>query len=471
MGIRERIVLLIFTLFNIVSNGFIPFYSDETYYWMWSKKLALSYFDHPPMVAYLIKATTLFGDSVMEIRLGAPLMMAGAAYLLYKLAHKMFDEKIAIYTFYIFLSGIIVQGGYTLITPDIPLIFFWTLTLYTAYIYIEEDQKIYALLTGISAGALLLSKYTGVLLLISILLYILIYKRTLFKDRYFYYALVLCFAVFSPVIYWNYLHDFISFKFQLGHGIAEEKLFSPNDLLKFAGAQILLFHPLYLFPLLYFIVKDRERLSRKRLYLLIPFLFPLGFFIYFSAFKHANAQWAAPAYLSATILLGLYLAQRDAKRLIQYAVAVTALLVLLVKTPIGDIIPIVDNFKSRAGKIDNFDREIKALNLDIDSYDYILIDDYHGTDVAYYFGKIDNILVLSVARFSNFNIWRYEDLGISMESPLYTIPKLGKSIYIGISDLHVFELNQIFGEPDSIRTMEKRVGKKMLKYYFVEYHN
>ena len=65
MGIRERIVLLFFTLFNIVSNGFIPFYSDETYYWTWSKKLALSYFDHPPMVAYLIKATTLFGDSPM----------------------------------------------------------------------------------------------------------------------------------------------------------------------------------------------------------------------------------------------------------------------------------------------------------------------------------------------------------------------------------------------------------------------
>lgn len=251
----------------------------------------------------------------------------------------------------------------------------------------------------------------------------------------------------------------------------QTRMNSPNDLLKFAGSQILLFHPLYLFPLFYFIIRDRDRFSSKKLYLLIPFLFPLGFFIYFSAFKHANAQWAAPAYLSASILLGLYLAQRDAKRLIRYAVIVTGVLVLLIKTPIGDVIPIVENFKARAGKIDNFTKEINALDLDIDSYDYILIDDYHGTDVAYHFGKIDNILVLSIARFSNFNIWRYEDLGISMESPPPTVPKLGKSIYIGISDLHVFELNQIFGEPDSMRTMEKRVGKKMLKYYFVEYHN
>ena len=51
MPYREKIVLLFYTLFNIIANQFINFYSDETYYWLWSKKLALSYFDHPPMVA------------------------------------------------------------------------------------------------------------------------------------------------------------------------------------------------------------------------------------------------------------------------------------------------------------------------------------------------------------------------------------------------------------------------------------
>ena len=471
MSIRERIVLLFFTLFNIISNGFIPFYSDETYYWIWSKKLALSYFDHPPMVAYLIKATTLFGDSPMEIRLGAPLMMAGSAYLLYKLADKMFDTKTAIYTFYIFLSAVLVQGGYTIIAPDIPLIFFWTLTLYTAYMYIEEGEKNYALLTGIFAGAVLLSKYTGVLLLVSIVLYVLLYKRSLFKDRYFYYALLLCFAVFSPVIYWNYLHDFLSFKFQLGHGIAEEKIFRPDGFFKFAGVQLLLFHPLYLIPLFYFIVRDREIFSRKKMFLLIPFLFPLGFFIYFAASKQANAQWAAPAYLSASVLLGYYLAQRNARKLIIVAAIVTAVLVLLVKTPLGNYIEPIKNFQARAGKIDNYKKEISALNVDIERYDYIVIDDYHGTDVAYYFKKYDNVLVLAPARFSNFNIWRYEDLGIPMESPLQALPKLGKCLYIGISDKHIYELNQLFGEGKILMWEKKKIGAREMALYFVEYQN
>ncbi|SFV60577.1 hypothetical protein MNB_SV-6-1863 [hydrothermal vent metagenome] len=469
MATREKIVLLLFGLFNIVTNNFIPFYSDETYYWLWSKKLALSYFDHPPMVAYLIKMTTLFGDSHMEIRLAAPLLMTASAYILYRLAHKMFDEKVATYTLYIFLSGIVVQGGYTLITPDIPLIFFWSLTLYFVYLYIDSGSGRYAIFVGIAAGMLLLSKYTGVLLLISIVIYILLYKREILKDRYFYYALLLCFVVFSPVIYWNYLHDFISFKFQLGHGIATEKVFRPDDLWKFVGAQLVLFHPLYLLPLLYFIIKDRDIFSAKKAYLLIPFIFPLGFFVYFAAYKHANAQWAAPAYLSATILLAYYLAQRDAKRLIVVASIITAIVVILVKTPLGDVIPTVHNFKTRAGKIDNLTKEIDDLHIDIDSYDYILLDDYHGTDVAYHFGKTDNLLVLSVARFSNFNIWRYEDHNISMESPIEKRPKLGRLIYIGISDLHIYQLNNLLGEPKSMKILKKSVGNKNLIYYFVEY--
>ena len=471
MNRREGIVLILFTLFNSVANRFIPLYSDETYYWLWSKKLALSYFDHPPMVAYLIKITTLFGDSAMEIRLAAPLLMAGSAYLLYKLASVIFDERVAIYTFYIFLTSLIVQGASTIITPDVPLIFFWSLTLYAAYMYIEEGQRHYAFWMGLSTGALLLSKYTGVLLPASVIIYILLYRRTLFLDRYLYYAILLCFLVFLPVIYWNYLHDFISFKFQLGHGIAEEKVFHPEYFFKFVGEQLAIFHPLYLLPLLYFIIKDREIFSRKKIYLLIPFLLTLGLFVYFSAFKKANTQWAVPAYLSASILLGYYLAQRKYVKLIVAAGIVTAIAVLVVKTPVGDVIPAVKNFKARAVKINHFDKEIKALGLDIESYDYILLDDYHGTDAAYYFQKHKNVHVVTPERFSNFNIWRNEDLNISMESPLTSLPKLGKCLYAGISDLHVYELRQLFGPGKMLLFEKKKIGSRTISYYLVEYSN
>lgn len=469
---REQLFLLLYTLFNIIANKFIWVYSDETYYWMWSKRLDFSYFDHPPMVAYMIKLTTLFGDNPLFLRLSAPLLVAGSAYFLYLLAKKMFDEKTAIYTFYIFVSSIIIIAASTIISPDIPLMFFTTLLLYSGYVYIFEEKKKYALLVGFAAGAMLLSKYTGILIIFALVLYLLIYKRELFKDKYLYFAILIAIVVFSPVLYWNYQHDFISFTFQLHHGVAKEKVFQARELWKFVSPQLILFHPFYLLPLLYFIIRDKTRFEKKKSYLLLPFLFTLLFFIYNSAFKHANAQWAAPAYLSAAVLLGYYMAKGNYKKLLTAALLLSTLIFITIKTPLGD-----QNFKavkqlfSRLGQIDRFKKDIENLHLDVGKYDYILIDGYHGSEVAYFFKKYKNVLVLNDARFSNYNIWRNKDLNISLENPLKTIPSLGKCLYVGKKPEHIKELETLFHNKKEIALLKKKVSFRKLRYYFVEFKN
>ena len=472
MRSREKVVLLFYTLFNIISNQFIPFYSDENYYWLWSKKLDFSYFDHPPVIAYLIKLTTFFSNQPIFVRLSAPILVAGSAYFLYLLAKKIFDEKSAVYTFYIFISSFLVIAASTLITPDIPLMFFTSLLLYSAYVYLEEDNKKYALLAGFAAGAAILSKYPGILIIFTLIVYMIIYKREAFKDKYLYFAVVIALLVFSPVLYWNIQNDFISFTFQLHHGIAEEKIFNPKSFFNFLGVQLVLFHPFYLLPLLYFIVRDNNRFTQKKVYLLLPFLFVLGFFSYFAAFKHANAQWAGIAYLSAAVLLGYYFSKLKSKKILIAGMILSAIVIILIKTPVGiNYIKPIQKLFSRSGKINHFDKEIQALNLDINQYDYILIDDYHGSEVPYYFKKTDNILVLNDARFSNFNIWRYHDLNISMTSPLKSIPHLGKCLYIGRSVGHYKEIANLFHNYHVIAHMKKNVAGRDLEYYFVEYRN
>ena len=472
MQTRERFVLIVYTFFNIIANHFIPFYSDENYYWLWSKKLALSYFDHPPMVAYIIKLTTIFGDDPLFVRLGAALLVSATAYFLYLLAQKMFGQKSAIYTFYIFLSSFIVMGASTLITPDIPLMFFSVLFLYSAYRYIEEDCKKYAYITGLAGGAMLLSKYPGILIIFTTLLYALLYKREIFTQKYIYIAMGLAVVVFSPVLYWNIQNDFISFTFQLHHGIAEEKVFHPKDFFNFVGAQIVLFHPLYLLPLLYFILKDTQRFERKKVFLLLPFLFVLGFFSYFAAFKHANAQWAATAYLSAAVLLGYYFTKYNAKKVFTTALTLSGVVFLLIKTPLGvEFVPPVQKLFSRLGKINNFEKEIAALHLNIDQYDYILIDDYHGSEIPYMFRKYDNVLVLNNARTSNFNLWRYQDLNISMQNPIPSLPHLGKALYIGRNEANYKQIAKLFGNYKLIATLKKTVAGRKLKYYIVSFEN
>jgi len=472
MKLREKIVLLFYTLFNIISNQFIPFYSDENYYWLWSKKLDFSYFDHPPMIAYLIKLTTFFSDQPVFVRLSAPLLVAGTAYFVYLLAKKIFDEKSAIYTFYIFISSFLVIAASTLITPDIPLMFFASLFLYSAYVYLKDNNKNYALLTGFAAGAMLLSKYPGILIIFTLIVYMIIYKREAFKDKYFYFAILIALLVFSPVLYWNIQNDFISFTFQLHHGIAEEKIFNPKSFFNFLGAQFILFHPFYLLPLLYFIIRDNNRFEQKKVYLLLPFLFVIGFFSYFAAFKHANAQWAGIAYLSASILLGYYFAKYEIKKILIAGMILSAIVIVLIKTPVGiDYVKPIQKLFSRLGKINHFDKEIQALHLDINKYNYILIDDYHGSEIPYYFKKADNILVLNDARFSNFNIWRHKDLNISMISPLKSIPHLGKCLYVGTSVSHYKEIAKLFHNYHVIAHMKKNVAGRELEYYFVEYKN
>ena len=472
MHYREKIVLFFYTFFNIISNQFIHFYSDETYYWLWSKKLAFSYFDHPPMVAYMIKFTTLFSDETMFVRLSSPLMVAGTAYVLYLLAKKIFDEKAAIATFYVFLSSILVVVGSTLITPDIPLMFFWALTLYAAYVYLEEDNKNYALFTGIFAGAMLLSKYTGVLPLFTLFIYILLYKRTVFKDKYFYFALLLAVLFFSPVLIWNYAHDFISFSFQFHHGIeTAQRVFQGKKFFEFVGLQFILFHPFYLLALFYFMLRDKKRFERKKVYLILPFLFVLLFFVFNAAFKPANAQWPAGAYLTASILLGYYISKYSYKRLLVAGVTFSVFCMILLKTPVGHHFSLIERLYFRLGHIDNFKREIATLDLNVGQYNYLLIDDYHGTEVAYFFMHPKNLLVLNNARFSQFNIWRHDQQGIDMNSPLKHIPSLGKCLYIGRNLAHVDEIGKLFGNKKILYHLKKQVGLLNLEYYFVEYQN
>ena len=53
-----------------VLAALLPLSADEAYYWLWSRHLAAGYFDHPPAIAWLIRAgTSLFGDTPLGVRL------------------------------------------------------------------------------------------------------------------------------------------------------------------------------------------------------------------------------------------------------------------------------------------------------------------------------------------------------------------------------------------------------------------
>ena len=111
-------------------SAVLELHPDESYYWLWSKFLGLSYYDHPPMVAYFIKATTLFCDSEFFVRLSGLIVAAALSVLLWFFAKKLFNEKIAAASVIIINTMPLMLAGALIITPDTPVFLFWSFALF-----------------------------------------------------------------------------------------------------------------------------------------------------------------------------------------------------------------------------------------------------------------------------------------------------------------------------------------------------
>ena len=167
---------IIFVLFSIVWKILIsslPLHSDEAYYWLWSTKLDLSYYDHSPMVAYFIKLTTLFGNSEIAVRFSSIIVTLIVSILLWKLVMKLFNnEAMASASIVILHCMPILFTASIIITPDTPVFLFLSLSTYYVWKLIDSKNHNYWYLIGLFFGLSMLSKYTACLFIMSLFIYI-----------------------------------------------------------------------------------------------------------------------------------------------------------------------------------------------------------------------------------------------------------------------------------------------------------
>ncbi len=312
------ISLTIFRLLYIKSFNLCP---DEAYYWDWSRNLSLSYYTHPPMVAYIIHIFTLLGrDSEFWVRLGAVILSLGVSILIYLLARDIFkSERIAFFSALFLNITLGFTIGALIITPDAPLVFFWMLSLYFLYKASERGNKSCWYFLGVAVGLGLLSKYTMFLFLPCALLFLLLSKKNgkWLKCKEPYLALVIALLIFTPVIVWNYQHDWVSFAKQLSHGLGR-KGSSFLNLGIYFGSQLGVVSPFLFFGLLWAMIKGlRLGVKEKRDSLLLLSCFSLPIFLFFaftSLRSKVEANWPAMGYLSAIVLLSGFLFAIEKKR-------------------------------------------------------------------------------------------------------------------------------------------------------------
>ncbi len=281
----------------------LPLHSDEAYYWLWSKFLALSYYDHAPMVAYFIKLTTLFSDSEIAVRFSSVIVTVILSILLWKLVKKLFNsETIASAAVIILHSMPILFTASILITPDTPVFLFLSLAAYYVWKLIDTENQNFWYPVGLFFGLAMLSKYTACLFVMSLFIYIVFAKKwTWFKSYRMYLAAIISIVCFLPVVFWNWQHGWASFSYQLGHGLSNNGI-RFNYIFEYLGTQALVFNVVLFFPVLYIGIKYLFSKDRRKIFL-AAFSVPVILFYVVTALKRLpGGNWPIPAYFTFSII-------------------------------------------------------------------------------------------------------------------------------------------------------------------------
>ncbi len=321
------IIIQLYRLF-VLLNAHIDLYVDEAYYWGWSKELDFGYYSKPPVIAWTIALfTSLCGDSELCIKLPSLVLYPITATFIYLIAKELFNKRVAFWSGIAFITLPAVSMSSLIISTDVVLLLFWSATLYFFIKAINSDKAIYWSLAAISAGLGLLSKYTMIIFIISVFLFLVWekrYRRHL-KNPKLYLTMIAAALIYFPNLLWNASHQYISFMHTKNlSGIEKASHFHLDKLLEFLASQFLVFGPIFFGTLLWFFFRPKLTYPYK---LLLSFCAPFLALISFQAFlSKALANWAAPTYVAATILV---VATLIGRRLLYIGIAINIAMALI----------------------------------------------------------------------------------------------------------------------------------------------
>ena len=310
---RHAIAWLIagFTALRLVLAACLPLLPEEAYYWSWSRHLDWSYFDHPPLATYSIALTTaVFGQTALGIKLAAVLWALGWNLLWARLILDLYDDRrLAFWS----LAALNLTVLYEIFgvgpSPDAPLLLAWTGAVWSTWRLSHSGDGRWWLAIGAFVGLSWLAKYTGLLLLPVIGLYLLGSRanRAWLRRPHPWLAAALALALFAPVLYWNARHDWASFAFQGSRRVGALGGFTPHYVALLAATQFLLLTP-YVFVIAFGALgrgaRDAlaRRLDDRARLLLLSAAVPIGLFTLVSLRSLVKLNWLAPAWWSLVVL-------------------------------------------------------------------------------------------------------------------------------------------------------------------------
>ncbi len=298
------LIVLALVALRLLAAVWTPLTFDEAYYWMWSKHLAGGYYDHPPMVALVIRAGTMIaGDTELGVRLVSILLALPMSFAVFQTAAILFGGRRVAATATILLNITLMAAvGTLIVTPDAPSLVAASFVLFFLAKVLETGQGAWWLAVGAAVGCALLSKYTSLFFGPAILIWVAAVpkQRRWLLSPWPYLGAIVAFAIFAPVIIWNAEHQWLSFLKQISGRIKVED-FRPAYLAELIPTQVAFATPL-VFILgamgLHALARRQAGAMSSRVLINAMFWTITSYFVWHSLHARVEADWFAPVYPS-----------------------------------------------------------------------------------------------------------------------------------------------------------------------------
>lgn len=321
----SRIFLLLLGavfLLNLLQSYFTPLIFDEAYYWYFAQDLAWGYFDHPPMVAFIIKFGGILFDGELGVRLVGCILSTAMFFVLWATIEHPKKRDYVVH-FYVLVFSMALLNAYGFFTlPDTPLLFFTALFLYVYKRFIREPSLRWALIMGVVMAALMYSKYHAAL----VILFVLLSNLKLVANKYAWLSVLVALLCYAPHFWWLYQNDFVSVYYHLFN--------RPNAPYNFEKYTLGYFMNLVVifgltFPWIYmslFKAKASDTFTRGLLYLVYGVLI----FFFISSFnRRIQTQWIIIIAIPLAILTFRYIMENATARKWIYRMGLVNIVIIL----------------------------------------------------------------------------------------------------------------------------------------------
>lgn len=328
--------LLAFRLGALALNGTDLFF-DEAQYWTWSREPAFGYYSKPPLIAWIIAAATgACGDSEFCVRLPSPILHALTAFTVFAIGRRLYDETVGLWSAlaYATLPGVSLSSG--IISTDVPLLLAWALALLFFAELMQRPSWLASAGLGLALGLGLNAKYAMLFfLLCAALCFVLVpERRDRLRDARLWAAVALGLLLIAPNVAWNAANSFATVAHTADNANwAAGRLLRPEKAAEFFLAQFGVMGPILFAGLLMFIWRARRSLMTldERDRLLLAFSVPIIVAMTVQALlSRAHANWAATAYIAATVLVTAAIIRRGEWRWLKSSLALHLVVAVMI---------------------------------------------------------------------------------------------------------------------------------------------